>query len=272
MRSPRHRLLPVLLCLGLVAAAACGGDDDSADSGSGSAGASTSAPASELEGGVTVFAAASLTDVFTEATDAFETANPGVTVTLNFGASSALREQILAGAPADVFASADTSNMDQLVGGLKIEGQPDVFAHNAMEIAVPEGNPGDVTGLDDFGNADKLIGLCAAEVPCGKLGREVLGNAGVTPAQDTDEPDVRSLLTKVTAGDLDAGIVYVTDVKASADTVEGVEIPDADNATTDYPVGVVAGSSNQEVAAAFVAFLLSDDGQEILTTAGFQPA
>jgi len=270
MRSPRHRLLPVLLCLGLVAAAACGGDDDSADS-SESAGASTSA-ASELEGGVTVFAAASLTDVFTEAADAFEKANPGVTVTLNFGASSALREQILAGAPADVFASADTSNMDQLVGGQKVEGQPDVFAHNAMEIAVPEGNPGDVTGLDDFGNADKLIGLCAAEVPCGKLGREVLGNAGVIPAQDTDEPDVRSLLTKVSAGDLDAGIVYATDVKASADTVEGVEIPDADNATTDYPVGVVAGSSNQEVAAAFVAFLLSDDGQEILTTAGFQPA
>ena len=261
-----RRLLASWLCLGLVGAAACG--DDGGDDASTR---TTGATASDLDGSITVFAAASLTDAFGEAGDAFTEAHPGVTVELNLAGSQALREQILAGAPDDVFAAANTSNMDQVVDAGAAD-EPEVFARNSLEIAVPAGNPADVGGLDAFGDADLLIGLCAAEVPCGDFGREVLAAAGVTPAPDTEEPDVRSLLTKVSAGDLDAGIVYVTDVKASADTVEGVEIPNADNATTDYPVGVVAGSSNQEVAAAFVAFLLSDDGQEILTTAGFQPA
>jgi molybdate transport system substrate-binding protein len=258
--------LAVVLVLALAPAAACGGDDDGGDA------SGTPAAGGDLEGTITVFAAASLTDAFGEVATAFEEANPGVTVESNFGASSALREQILAGAPADVFASANASNMDQVVEGGAIEDDPQPFATNVLEIAVPAGNPGDVDGLDDFGDADLLIGLCAAEVPCGQFGREALANAGVTPAQDTDEPDVRSLLTKVEAGDLDAGIVYHTDVLAAGDAVEGVAIPEDQNVVAEYPIAALSAAGEAEIAAAFVRFVLSPEGQDILASYGFRPA
>jgi len=126
-----------------------------------------------------------------------------------------------------------------------------------------------VDALDDFGNADLNIGLCAEEVPCGQFGREALANAGVTPAQDTDEPDVRSLLTKVEAGDLDAGLVYHTDVLAAGDEVEGVEVPDEFNVIASYPLAALSASGNAELASAFVEFVLSDEGQSILESYGF---
>jgi molybdate transport system substrate-binding protein len=140
---------------------------------------------------------------------------------------------------------------------------------NLLEIAVPAGNEAGVTGLDDFANPDLLIGLCAEEVPCGEFGREALANAGVTPSIDTNEPDVRSLLTKVEAGDLDAGIVYVTDVMAAGDTVEGVEIPVDDNVIATYPIAALTDAANPDAADAFVEFVLSDEGQEILQSYGF---
>jgi molybdate transport system substrate-binding protein len=255
--------LAAAACLAL-AAAACGGDDDRGDA----ATAGTTA-AGTATGSITVFAAASLTDAFGEVADAFEEATPGASVEMNFGASSALREQILAGAPADVFASANTSNMDQLVEADAVEGEPEVFVTNELEIAVPAGNPGDVDGLDDFGDADLNIGLCAEEVPCGQFGREALASAGVTPAQDTDEPDVRSLLTKVEAGDLDAGLVYHTDVLAAGDEVEGVAVPDEHNVIAEYPLAALSASGNAALAAAFVDFVLSEDGQDILGSYGF---
>jgi|SoiMethySBSTD1v2_1073268.scaffolds.fasta_scaffold21621_5 molybdate transport system substrate-binding protein len=261
-----RRLLASWLCLGLVGAAACG--DDGGDDASTR---TTGATASDLDGSITVFAAASLTDAFGEAGDAFTEAHPGVTVELNLAGSQALREQILAGAPADVFAAANTSNMDQVVDAGAAD-EPEVFARNSLEIAVPAGNPADVGGLDAFGDADLLIGLCAAEVPCGDFGREVLAAAGVTPAPDTEEPDVRSLLTKVAAGELDAGIVYRSDVLAAGVEVEGIEIPADVNVVADYPVATLTGSGEPEVAAAFVEFLLSDDGQAILESWGFDPA
>jgi molybdate transport system substrate-binding protein len=246
----------------LLALAACGDGDD--DTGSGSA-------AEGVSGSITVLAAASLTDAFEEVGNAFEEANPDASVEFNFGASSALREQILAGAPADVFASANPSNMDQAVEAGEAEGD-EVFVRNELEIAVPAGNPGDVDGLDDFANADLLIGLCAEEVPCGEFGREALANAGVTPAQDTDEPDVRSLLTKIEAGDLDAGIVYTTDVLAAGDAVEGIEIPEEDNVIAEYPIAALSRAGRPAVAEAFVAFVLSGEGQKILESYGFLPA
>ncbi len=250
----------------LLLAGACGGGD----SGDAAAGETTTSAADQLSGDITVYAAASLTDAFGEAADAFEEAHPGVTVELNFAASSALREQILAGAPADVFASANTSNMDQVTAADAAEGEPEIFALNTLEIAVPAGNEAGVDGLDDFGNPDLLIGLCAAEVPCGQFGREALSKAGVTPAEDTDEADVRALLTKVESGDLDAGLVYTTDVLAAGDDVDGVEVPDEFNVVAEYPIASLSASASPDVAATFVEFILSPDGQDILESFGFQ--
>jgi molybdate transport system substrate-binding protein len=248
-----------VLCVSLLLFAACGGDDDD------------DPPSAEgLSGDITVYAAASLTDAFTELGTAFEKANPEASVTFSFEGSSALREQILAGAPADVFASANKSNMDQVVQG-GAAASSENFVTNQLQIAVPSGNPGDVTGLADFAKDDLLVGLCAEEVPCGQFGREALGRAGVTPAIDTNEPDVRSLLTKLEAGDLDAGIVYVTDVMAAGDKVEGIEIPDDQNVLATYPIASLTDSGNVEVAEAFVAFVLSEEGQDILASYGFGP-
>ena len=242
--------------------AACGDDD------AGPAAAGPPAGKPTPEGDITVFAAASLTDAFTELGTAFEAENPEASVEFNFGASSALREQILAGAPADVFASANTSNMDEVVDG-GAASDPEGFVTNQLEIAVPAGNEAGVTGLDHFANPDLLIGLCAEDVPCGEFGREALANAGVTPSIDTNEPDVRSLLTKVEAGDLDAGIVYVTDVMAAGDTVEGVEIPAEENVVATYRIAALTDAANPDAADAFVQFVLSDEGQEILQSYGF---
>jgi len=266
MRLRAIRLLAVVAVPALLFAA-CGDDDDATDE---AGSATTGAPAEEsaLEGDITVFAAASLTDAFGEVGEAFQAENPDVSVEFSFEGSSALREQILAGAPADVFASANTSNMDQVVEG-GAASDPQDFVTNQLQIAVPTGNPAGVTGLDDFAHADLLIGLCAEEVPCGEFGREVLTNAGVTPSIDTNEPDVRSLLTKIEAGDLDAGIVYVTDVMAAGDAVEGIDIPADQNVTATYPIASLTDSGNAEVAGAFVEFVLSDEGQDILTSYGF---
>lgn len=225
-------------------------------------------PQPGLEGELLVSAAASLTDAFAEVESAFEAANPGVDVVLNLGASSALREQILEGAPADVFASANTSNMDQVVEAGEA-GDPEIVVTNLLQIAVPAGNEAGVTGLEDFANEALLIGLCAEVVPCGDFARETLENAGVTPAIDTNEPDVRALLTKIEAGELDAGIVYVTDVLSTAGTVEGIDIPEENNVVANYPIAALTNAPNPDAAAAFVAYVLSDEGQAILTEFGF---
>jgi len=216
-----------------------------------------------------VSAAASLTDAFAEMETVFEAANPGVDVVLNFGASSTLREQILEGAPLDVFASANTSNMDQVVAAGDTVGEPQIFARNLLQIAVPAGNPAGVASLADFADEELLLGLCAQGVPCGDFAREVLAGAGVVPAVDTHEPDVRSLLTKVEAGELEAAITYVTDVASAADGVEGVHIPEEDNIVASYPIAVLAGAMNQGTAGAFIDFVLSDEGQTILADFGF---
>jgi molybdate transport system substrate-binding protein len=141
---------------------------------------------------VLVSAAASLTDAFAEVEEEFEQVHPGVDVVLNLGPSSGLREQILEGAPADVFASANTSNMEQVVEAGENAGAPEIFAVNLLQIAVPEGNPARIVGLEDFANEGLLIGLCAEGTPCGEFGRAALERAGVSPSIDTNEPDVRA--------------------------------------------------------------------------------
>lgn len=221
-------------------------------------------------GTVAVFAAASLTDAFTALAGAFEAAGGGFTVELNVAGSSTLREQILNGAPADVFAAADQSTMAAVVeAGLAAE--PADFARNRLQIAVPAGNPAGVAGLADFADGDLLLGLCAEEVPCGRFGREALAGAGVTPSVDTEEPDVRALLTKVQAGELDAGLVYRTDVLAGGDTVEGIDVPPDQNVTVTYPIAALTEAGEPEGAARFVAYVLSAEGQAILARHGFGP-
>lgn len=221
-----------------------------------------------LAGTLTVFAAASLTDAMSDVAAAFEDTHPDVEVELNFGPSSGLREQILAGAPADVFASANAANMDQVVeAGIVVE--PVVFARNRLAIAVPAGNPVGITGLADFANSELFLGLCAEEVPCGSFARAALAAAGIEPALDTNAADVRALLTQIATGDLDAGIVYRTDVAAADDDVEGIEIPTSDNIVARYLIAPLTDRDDPALAEAFVTFVLSDIGQAILTSFGF---
>jgi len=215
-----------------------------------------------------VSAASSLTDAFVEIEKAFESEYADIDVRLNLGGSSALREQIIEGAPADVFASADISNMDQIVDAGEAAGAPVIFARNLLQVAVPSGNPAGVVGLADLARDDLLIGLCAEEVPCGDLARLALENAGVSAIVDTNEPDVRALLTKIEAGELDAGITYVTDV-GSSDGVEGVDIPVDVNVAATYPIVALAGAGDPDAANLFVAFVLSDRGRAILHDHGF---
>jgi molybdate transport system substrate-binding protein len=246
--------------------AACGGDDSTSESspaGNGGVEAFT--------GPITVFAAASLTDAFGQLGKDFEAAHPGVKVTFNFAGSSALREQILSGAPADVFASANEANMTQVVNAGSASGSATPFVTNELQIAVPAANPGNVTGLADFANSKLLIGLCAPGVPCGEFGREALSKAGIEPSVDTNEPDVRSLLTKLEAGDLDAGIVYRTDVLAAGNNVRGIEIPADHNVVAVYPIAALAASKNTSTARAFVQYVLSAQGQSTLRGFGFGP-
>ena len=215
-----------------------------------------------------VFAAGSLTDVFNDVEAAFEEANPGIDVKVSYGASSALREQILEGAPADVFASANLENMALVAEGGEVKGDPTPFARNQMQIGVPSGNPAGVTDLGDFARADLLIGLCAEQAPCGAFARRVLEAAGIEAIVDTDEPNVRFLLTKIEAGELDAGLVYRTDV-SSTDQVDGVDIPTEWNVDAVYPIAVLTGAGNPEGAAAFIRFALSPTGASILSAHGF---
>lgn len=220
------------------------------------------------DGTITVFAAASLTDVMSDLARAFETHEAGIAVAVSTGPSSGLRESILAGAPADVFASADLTNMAALADAGEVDAAP-VFTTNSMVIAVPHGNPAGVVGLDDFERGDLLLGLCAPQVPCGVAARTVFDSAGVHPSIDTEATDVRALLTQVASGDLDAGIVYRTDVMAADGDVAGIDIPAAVNVVVEYPIAVLAGSGNADRAAEFVAFVLSPEGQEIVRAGGF---
>jgi molybdate transport system substrate-binding protein len=232
-------------------------------------GESSSAAADGLTGEILVSAASSLTDAFAELKSGFETAHPGVEVVLNLGGSSALRTQILEGAPIDVFASANEENMDRVVEAGEVLSEPRIFVRNRLQIAVPAGNPGGIEGLDDFANAELRLGLCAEGVPCGDFAREALGQARVVPALDTNEPDVRALLTKIELGELDGGITYVTDVASSLEAVDRIDIPDDLNVVAEYPIAALAGAPNPAAAEAFVQFVLSEEGRAIFAKHGF---
>lgn len=252
----------------VLSMAGCASSDTGASGQPGGSGTDgTSAP--EISGDVTVFAAASLTESFTQIGKDFEAAHPGVKVTVNFAGSSALAKQINDGAPVDVFASAAPKNMTEVTDAGSVTETPVTFVTNTLEIAVPAGNPAKITGLADFAKADLKIALCAEQVPCGAASKKVFDAAGITAAPDTLEQDVKAVLTKVSLGEVDAALVYRTDVKAAGDKVEGIEFPEADKAVNEYPIATCANAPNPDGAKAFVDYVLSDDGKAVLTEAGF---
>lgn len=221
-----------------------------------------------VTGEITVFAAASLKESFTKIAQEFETANPGTKVTLSFGPSSGLATQINSGAPVDVFASAAVKNMDSVVQAGKAA-NPEVFARNVLEIATPPANPANITQFSDLAKSGVKLAICQAQVPCGVVTAKVAEKAGVKLNPVSLEVDVKSVLTKVTLGEVDAGLVYRTDVKAAGDKVHGIEIPADINSPTDYPIAPIRDSKNAATADAFVKFVLSEKGAQIIADAGF---
>jgi molybdate transport system substrate-binding protein len=231
--------------------------------------AASTPAADSLSGGITVFAAASLKATFTELASEFEAAHPGTTVTLNFAGSSDLVTQITEGAPADVFASADTKNMDKITAADLAEGDPVDFATNVLEIAVPPGNPAGIENFADLANPDVKLVICAPAVPCGAATVAVETASGVDLTPVSEESAVTDVLGKVTSGEADAGLVYVTDVIGARDAVEGIEFDESSEAVNTYPIVALSDSDASDVAQAFVDFVASDGGQAVLEAAGF---
>ena len=239
------------LSVGLLA---CGSDDSN----------------SEGDGDLTVFAAASLTEAFTELGKQYETGHEGATVKFNFASSSDLAAQIDQGAPADVFASADEPNMDKVVDSGMADGEPQAFAGNVLEIAVPKGNPGKVESLSDFSDGGLKLAICDLEAPCGNAAAQVFEKAGVDASIDSYEPDVKSVLTKVELGEVDAGLVYHSDVLASGDRIDSIAIPEKFEVINTYPIVVIEGAGNPEGAREFIDLVLSTEGQAELKKWGFR--
>ncbi len=226
-----------------------------------------------LSGELTVFAAASLQGAFDRLTAEFAAQNPGVTVhPTTYDGSSTLATQLVGGASADVFASADLATMSTVAdAGLAADG-PTVFTTNTLEIVVAPGNPRDVTSLADLATLSTSGGkvvVCAAQVPCGAASRTVLDGAGLTLEPVSEEQNVKAVLTKVQTGDADAGLVYRTDVLAAGGTVQGIEVPEAAGAVNEYPIAVLGGARSPRVAQAFVDYVLSSAGRRVLDDLGF---
>ena len=251
-RRSWRRSAAVLLAAGVAGLAGCGGE----------AGGST-------DDQVTVYAAASLTDAFTDIADAFTRTRPGTAVTFNFAGSQVLAGQIVEGAPADVFAAADADQMAVVVDAGAAAGVPQTFAGNVLAIAVEPGNPRGIDGLPDLADPRLVVIMPAEEVPAGRYARAALRAAGVAVTADSLERDVRSALAKVAIGEADAAIVYASDVLAAKHRVDGVAIPAAHNVTAAYPIVAVADAASPSAAAAFVAFVRSPAGRQILTEHGF---
>lgn len=245
--APRAHSLCVILAM-LGSSAACSSVDGSDES------------------RVLVLAAASLTNAFTEMEVAFEAAHDDIDIELSFSASSAVVIQVEEGAPAGVVALANESLMDELVGQ-DLASTPTVFATNSLTIAVPTGNPGNVASIADFDNGALLLGACAAQVPCGSYAADVFTLAGVEPALDTEAPDVRTLAAQVASGELDAALVYATDVAVQSDAITAVSLPAAIDVSARYPIAVVDDRANSQL---FVDFVTSDQGRRILVAAGFE--
>jgi molybdate transport system substrate-binding protein len=229
----------------------------------------TAADYGAVDQNVTVFAAASLAEAFKEIGTAFEHAHPGRTVVFNFAGSSTLAAQIVDKAPADVFASADESNMQKVVDAGEVSGTPRIFATNYLTIIVPKGNPKHVESLTDMSRAGVVVALAAPQVPAGKYAAQIFSKAGAPVPKASEEVDARAVLSRVAAGEADAGIVYVSDIRAAADKVEAVTIPAQYNVVARYPIAIVKGAGNTGDATSFAELVMSPAGQATLKKFGF---
>ncbi len=254
MHRARTAATALLAAALLTPLTACGNDSGKADD-------------AKEETTLTVLAAASLTDVFKSAGAAYEKAHPGTTVKFSFAGSQELAAQVRQGAPADALVTADTKTMD----GLKHEtAAPTVIAKNRLTIATAPGNPKKIEGLSDLSKNDLKVVLAAPEVPVGRYSKKVLDDQHVTVKPVSQEPNVRAVLSKVSLGEADAGIVYVTDAAAAKDKVATVTVPDAQNAVASYPAAALKSSRHTTEAADFVKWLTSPEAQNLLRSAGFQ--
>jgi molybdate transport system substrate-binding protein len=267
-----RRVPPLLLVAAALLLTACGGTSD----GTASSAPRTSGADGDPSGTLTVFAAASLTDVFTELGQQLEHRHPDLDVQFNFAGSSSLAAQLAQGAPADVFASADEPQMARIKEqGLVADAE--VLASNPLMLAVPRENPAGlappeaagIPRLAELVPDDLTMAVCAPEVPCGAAAAEVLGAAELEDVPDTYEEDARAVLTKVQLGEVDAGLVYLSDVHSAGDTVLAWAFRESAQAVNRYPIGVLEDAPNLAAAQAFVDLVLSPDGQQVLRDAGF---
>jgi molybdate transport system substrate-binding protein len=257
-------LTGVCVAVGALVLAGC----SSSSTSSPPAGSSASG---ELSGTLVVFAATSLTEAFDKIGVQFQKAHPGVTVKFNYNGSSSLATSITQGAPADVFASASPKNMTTVTDAGDASGTPQTFTSNSGEIMVESGNPMHIKTVKDLANPKVKVVVCAPEVPCGAVAQAIFKNAGVTVKPVSEEQNVGGVVTKVTLGEADAGIVYVTDVKANETKATGVPIPADQNDVTEYPIVQVKGAPNSSAAKAFISYVLGPAGQQVLASFGFMP-
>lgn len=277
MKLRRRNAAVLLAALAGLALAGCSSGTAN-DAGASSSAPASAAPTSQapatsaapaLSGDLVVFAAASLQDTFTEIGNELMSANPDLKVTFNFGSSGTLTQQLVAGAPADVYASANTKTMKDAAAAVD---ESQLFTHNSLVIVVPKGNAAGIKGIDDFTNPDLKIALCDESAPCGTAAKSVFDKAGLTAAPDTYGQDVKATLALVTGGEVDAAMVYKTDAIAAGDAVETITFPEAAGVINDYPIATTKDTKNPEAAQAFVDYVLSPAGQKVLTDAGFDPA
>jgi molybdate transport system substrate-binding protein len=261
--SWRSRTILVVLLVAALGCAGASGPDGSEAAGPGSG----QAGSREL----TVFAAASLTDVFTALGELPEGGHPGTRLIFSFAGSQQLARQIIDGAPADVFASSSPEDMAAVVAAGLVRGRPETFATNSLAIAVEPGNPLGVSGLGDLARSDLVLVLADEAVPAGRYAAQALRAAGVHVTPSSYETDVRAALGKVRLGEADAAVVYRSDIVAAGGAVDGVDIPASLNVTASYPIAVLTGGRNPDAAAAFLALVRSPAGQAVLAEHGFMP-
>lgn len=251
-------LRPRRLAAILAAAVLLGGCSAAAPEGSG-------APTGTL----TVFAAASLKDTFTELAGQYEREHPGVQVSLSFDGSSSLATQIMAGAPADVFAAADQPTMDRVAGSGLLRGEPAAFASNTMVLVVPPGNPANIASFADAARPGVDLVVCAPQLPCGAAAAGDAASAGLALQPVSEELSVGSVLGKVTAGEADAGIVYVTDALAAGAQVTAIPLDVPSPARNSYPIAAIEGRTSPALAQGFIDLVMGDAGRRVLLEAGF---